>query len=232
MNRDLAGYIEVTGGAPMSIFAACIRRISLRAAPPTRLAAWHLVGGLDPLDQCDLNGAPIADGLPVLLRDWIDRDGLTCLKIKLRGNDAAWDYKRIVRVGRIALECRVPYLSADFNCTVTDPAYVNELLDQLAAEEADIDRLVLYVEQPFPYGLDEYPIDVRSVAARKPLFMDESAHSWQQVRHGRALGWTGVASRRAKRRPAPALAMWAKAHGMAVMVQDLPIRCLRRFRTF
>ena len=58
--------------------------------------------------------------------------------------------------------------------------------------------MLLYVEQPFPYELEDYPIDVRSVAARKPLFMDESAHDWQQVRLGRALGWTGVALKTCK----------------------------------
>ena len=41
------------------------------------------------------------DGYPVLLEDWIRRDGLKCLKIKLRGNDDAWDFERLVRVGRL-----------------------------------------------------------------------------------------------------------------------------------
>ena len=34
--------------------------------------------------------------------------------------------------------------------------------------------MILYVEQPFPYDLETYRIDVHSVSARKPLFMDES----------------------------------------------------------
>ena len=75
--------------------------------------------------------APHHDALPVLLGDWIERDGLFCLKIKLRGNDAAWDYNRIVHVGRIALERGVRFLSTDFNCTVTEPRYVNDILDRL-----------------------------------------------------------------------------------------------------
>ncbi len=158
----------------------------------------------------------------MLLGDWIERDGLCCLKIKLRGNDVDWDYQRIVRVGNIALERGVQHLSADFNCTVTDPAYVNAILDRLAAEHPEIDRLLLYVEQPFPYELEDFPIDVRSVAARKPLFMDESAHSWQQVRLGRSLGWTGVALKTCKTQTGALLALcWAKAHGMEIMVQDL-----------
>ena len=190
--------------------------------PPRQLLAWHLVGGLDPLDESELTGTEPNDGYPVLLRDWIRRDGLKCLKIKLRGNDSAWDYERAVRVGNIAREEQVQWLTADFNCTVTDPAYVNDILDRLKIEQrATFDKL-LYVEQPFPYELEEHPIDVHSVSQRKPLFLDESAHHWRLVRRGRELGWTGVALKTCKTQTGALLsACWAKAHGMQLMVQDL-----------
>jgi len=221
MSRDLSWYLEPAESSDID-FRGLYPQDFLVKSPPTRLAAWHLVGGLDPLDTSESNGEHLDDGLPVVLGDWIERDGLFCLKIKLRGNDAAWDYDRIVRVGRIALERGVRHLSADFNCTVTEPEYVNAILDRLAAEAPDIFSLLLYVEQPFPYELEDYPLDVRSVAARKPLFMDESAHSWQQVRLGRALGWTGVALKTCKTQTGALLSLcWAKAHGMDVMVQDL-----------
>ena len=52
--------------------------------------------------------------------------------------------------------------------------------------------------------------------------MDECAHSWQQVRLGRQLGWTGVALKTCKTQTGALLALcWAKAHGMQIMVQDL-----------
>ena len=69
--------------------------------------AWHLVGGLDAIDSADLNGEEPHDNHPVVLGDWIERDQLKCLKVKLRGNDAAWDYQRLVRVGRLALQSGV-----------------------------------------------------------------------------------------------------------------------------
>jgi L-alanine-DL-glutamate epimerase-like enolase superfamily enzyme len=221
MNRDLSWYLEPADAAYVDL-RGLYPKDFLTASPPARLAAWHLVGGLDPLDTSDIDGIHPADDLPVLLSDWIQRDGLVCLKIKLRGNDAAWDFERLLRVGRIAIEHGVKYLSADFNCTVTDPAYVNSALDRLAAEAPETDRLLLYVEQPFPYELEDYPIDVHSVASRKPLFMDESAHSWQQIRLGRALGWSGVALKTCKTQTGALLSLcWAKAHGMQIMVQDL-----------
>ena len=65
-------------------------------------------------------------------------------------------------------------------------------------------------------------MNVRSVSARKPLFMDESAHDWRQVRLGLELGWTGVALKTCKTQTGALLSLcWAKAHGMTLMVQDL-----------
>lgn len=221
MNADLAHYLEPAPGSAVS-FAGRYPQDFLVFPPPTVLPAWHLVGGLDPLTPADLRGDEPDDGYPLLLADWIRRDGLRCLKVKLRGNDAAWDFQRLVRVGQIAVAEGVDWLTADFNCTVTDPAYVNSILDRLLYEHPRLYGMILYVEQPFPYDLEAHRIDVHSVSARKPLFMDESAHDWRLIRLGRELGWNGVALKTCKTQTGALLSLcWAKAHGMAVMVQDL-----------
>lgn len=221
VSRDLDSFLEPADGAPGRFRGKHIADF-LTPSPPRRLRAWHLVGGLDPLTPADLNGTEPDDGYPVLLADWIRRDGLQCLKIKLRGTDMAWDYARVVAVGQIAVEQGVAWLSTDFNCTVRDPAYVCEILDRLRDDEPRIYGMILYVEQPFPYELEEHRIDVHSVSARKPLFLDESAHNWKSIRLGRELGWTGVALKTCKTQSGALLsACWAKAHGMTLMVQDL-----------
>ena len=162
------------------------------------------------------------DGIPVLLRDWIKEDGLNCLKIKLRGNDELWDYERIVKVGIVANEMGVEHLTADFNCTVHDPEYVNRILDKLKNEYESIWNKILYIEQPFPYDMEKYPIDVHSLAQRKLLLMDESAHDWHYVKLGKDLGWTGVALKTCKTITGAILMFcYAKEEGMAIMVQDL-----------
>jgi hypothetical protein len=186
------------------------------------IPAWHLVGGKDPIGPDELTGTEPDDGYPVLLRDWIRRDGLNCLKVKLRGDDFDWDHDRLVKVGEIAIEEAVDWLTADFNCTVNEPEYVNAMLDRLMREHPRIHGMLLYVEQPFPYDLEAHCIDVHSVSARKPLFMDESAHDWRFVRLGRDLGWSGVALKTCKTQTGALLSLcWAKAHGMTLMVQDL-----------
>jgi L-alanine-DL-glutamate epimerase-like enolase superfamily enzyme len=221
LSRDLAAFLEPADGGAVS-FRGRFPADFLATQPPRQLRAWHLVGGLDLLDPAELTGAEPKDGYPVLLPEWIERDGLNCLKVKLRGNDAGWDYARVVKVGDIAATQGVEWLSADFNCTVTNPAYVNELLDRLRDQHPRLYGMVLYVEQPFPYDLEAHRIDVHSVSARKPLFLDESAHDWQLVKLGRELGWSGVALKTCKTQTGALLsACWAKAHGMTLMVQDL-----------
>ena len=221
MNADLSAILTPADGADVS-FAGLYPEEFLVLPAPRRIPAWHLVGGKDPVTPAELTGAEPDDGLPVLLRDWIRRDGLNCLKVKLRGNDAAWDYDRLVAVGVMAIEEGADWLTADFNCTVSDPAYVNHILDRLVADQPRVYGMVLYVEQPFPYDLEANRIDAHSVSARKPLFMDESAHDWRLVRLGRTLGWTGVALKTCKTQTGALLSLcWAKAHGMTLMVQDL-----------
>jgi L-alanine-DL-glutamate epimerase-like enolase superfamily enzyme len=220
MNRDLASYLEPLPDGPS--FAGKYPADYFVTETPERLAAWHLVGGADPIDPAELTGSEPDDGYPVLLADWIARDGLRCLKVKLRGNDAAWDYQRLVRVGRMAIDHGVDWLSADFNCMVDEASYVVELLDRLLCEQPRIYGMILYVEQPFGYDLERDRLDVHAISARKPLFMDESAHDWRLVRLGRSLGWTGVALKTCKTQTGALLSLcWAKEHAMTLMVQDL-----------
>lgn len=221
MNSTLGDFLSPADGAGVS-FDGQYPADYLVFPRPNHLPAWHLVGGKDPVDPEELTGDEPDDGYPVLLSDWIKTDGLDCLKVKLRGNDAAWDYTRLVRVGEVAMELGAHWLTTDFNCTVQDPAYVNEILDRLKGEHPRIHEMILYVEQPFPYDLEKNQIDVHSVSERKLLLMDESAHDWHLVRLGRTLGWTGVALKTCKTQSGALLSLcWAKAHGMALMVQDL-----------
>ena len=158
--------VSFTGQYPVSY---------LRKAPMNHLPAWHLVGGLDPLQSSDLSGSQPSDGHPVLLRDWIERDGLQCLKIKLRGNDATWDYQRVVGVAAIAIESGVRWLSADFNCTVRDPAYVIEILDRLLNEA------------PRAYGMlfmsnSHSPMNLRNTALMCMEYPHANLSFWMKAR--------------------------------------------------
>lgn len=172
MNVPLHVFLKPAEGSDVT-FADRYPEEFLVRPPLETIPAWHLIGGKDPIDSSELTGTEPDDGYPVLLRDWIIRDGLKCLKVKLRGDDAAWDWDRLLKVGKLAIETQVDWLTADFNCTVEHPEYVNTILDRLLKEQPRIYGMLLYVEQPFPYDLEAHRIDVHGVSARKPLFMDE-----------------------------------------------------------
>ncbi len=221
LGKDLSYFIEPVEDTGID-YTNQYPQDYLRKSKQESMLAWHLVGGLDPLSADEVPEDAPLDDHPLILHDWIERDGLQCLKIKLRGNDQQHDYDRIVHVGHIAAAGGVKHLTADFNCTVEDPKYVVEILDKLAAKEPQIFDAILYIEQPFPYDIENNLIDVHEVSRRKPLLMDESAHNWKLVRLGRSLGWNGVALKTCKTLSGALLSLcWAKSHGMHLMVQDL-----------
>lgn len=221
MSHDLAHYLQPAKDTSLT-FKGLYPSDFYALERPESLPAWHLVGGKDWIAPEEATADAPQDGYPFLLRDWIRRDGLKCLKIKLRGNDAEWDFDRIAKVGQIAIEEGCDWLSLDFNGTCDGTAYVNDMLDRLLRDLPRTYGMVLYIEQPFPYELEQFPIDAHSCAARKPLFLDESAHDWHMVRLGRSLGWSSVALKTCKTQTGALLSMcWAKAHGMTLMVQDL-----------
>ncbi|GDY17593.1 hypothetical protein LBMAG55_09160 [Verrucomicrobiota bacterium] len=222
MNHDLSAYLTPAADAPAASFRGKYPADFFRQPVETNLLAWHLVGGLDFLTVAEAGAARLTDGHPTSLDEWVERDGLKALKVKLRGNDAAWDFDRLQAVAAVGLPRGVELFTADFNCTVTDPAYVNAVLDRVKAALPELWSRLSYVEQPFPYELEAHRIDVHSVSDRCPLFLDESAHDWRLVRLGRELGWTGVALKTCKTQTGALLSLcWARAHGMQLMVQDL-----------
>ena len=220
LETDLAAWLTDSNDSPRAFRGR--RPDAFLTTAPADLPVWHLVGGLDPLDTDELTGDEPQDSRPVTLRQWLQQDGLDCLKVKLTGTDREWDYQRLVRVAQLAEEHGAHWLSADFNCTVSDPQYVLSILDQLLLDQPRAYAMLLYIEQPFAYELEQQRVDVHAIAARKPLFLDESAHDWRMVKLGRELGWNGVALKTCKTLTGALLSLaWARHHGMSVMVQDL-----------
>ena len=119
MTHDLNFYFRSSPEADR--FKGMFPNDFLESQPSVKVPVWHLVGGLDPLEESDKKESDPKDGYPVALTEWIKSDGLQCLKIKLKGTDAQWDYERIVKVGAIAIASGVDSLSVDFNCTVKNP---------------------------------------------------------------------------------------------------------------
>jgi L-alanine-DL-glutamate epimerase-like enolase superfamily enzyme len=193
--------------------------------PAARLPLYHLVGALDPLTPADV-ARPIGDGLPETLSEWIRRDGLSHLKIKLNGDDSSWDLERIVAVNRIAegtfdgVQWRY---SLDFNERCQNVDYLIDLLSKLRERSPiGFDR-VQYVEQPTARDLRANPQNRMHAAAKlKPVVIDESLTDYESLILAREMGYTGVALKACKgQSQSLLLAAAARRLDLFLCVQDL-----------
>ena len=221
VNRDLAAYLgpEFAG--------EYLDRYTLRQPKP-RMPLYHLVGALDPLTDADVPRR-INDGLPETLPEWIAADGLTHLKIKLNGDDLAWDVERVVAVEKVAAEaqrrrgCAAWCYSADFNEKCRNVEYVLDFLARVGERSPEALKRLQYIEQPTHRDLRANPENRMHAAAKiKPVVIDESLVDFESLLLSRELGYSGVALKACKGH-SEALLMGAAAqkHGMFLCVQDL-----------
>jgi L-alanine-DL-glutamate epimerase-like enolase superfamily enzyme len=202
-------------------------RYTLRQ-PKSRIPLYHLVGALDPLTETDITDH-VGDGLPETLGGWILADGLTHLKIKLAGDDLAWDVQRVVAVERVAAEaqarrgCHTWQYSLDFNERCASVEYVLEFLARIREQAPAAWARIQYLEQPTHRDLRAHPENKMHEAARlKPVVIDESLVDFDSLLAARELGYSGVALKACKGHT-EALLMGAAAqkYGLFLCVQDL-----------
>jgi L-alanine-DL-glutamate epimerase-like enolase superfamily enzyme len=220
-NRDLGSYLtpEFAG--------EYLDRYTARQPKP-RMPLYHLVGALDPLTDADITKR-IGDGLPETLPEWIGTDGLTHLKIKLNGDNLAWDVDRVVAVERVAAEaqaargCTTWHYSLDFNEKCADVQYVLDFLNQVKERSPHAFQRAHYIEQPTHRELKAHPENRMHAAAKiKPVVIDESLVDFESLLLCREMGYSGVALKACKGH-SEALLMGAAAqkYGMFLCVQDL-----------
>lgn len=197
----------------------------LRTSLAARLPIFHLVGGVDKLSKAEVAESDPKDGLPVSLEEWIERDGVYCLKVKLRGNDLAWDVERtlaVYRVARATLSSKPIHLTADSNEMCESPEYVIEYFRKLRERDAGCFDALLYYEQPTERDLAARRFDMRRVAQIKPVLADEGVTDLESLELARSLGWSGIALKTCKGHSS-ALLYLAKCarYGMPYSIQDL-----------
>ncbi|MCX5675970.1 MAG: mandelate racemase/muconate lactonizing enzyme family protein [Planctomycetota bacterium] len=192
---------------------------------------FHLVGGLDVLREKDAPADAPQDGIPNSLEKWVERDGVFCLKVKLRGRDLDWDIARTLEVSRIYHEVRrrarpdlpgQPFLTADTNEQCPTPTYIVEYLEKIRERAPGVYHEILYIEQPTERDLGAHRFNMRPVADLKPVLIDESLTSPEDFRLAMELAWTGIALKSCKCLSSDLLLMpMAELAGVPYAVQDL-----------
>ncbi len=221
MRHDLAHYLtpEFRG--------EYLDRYVLKRAKP-RMPLYHLVGAVDPIVEADIKSR-INDGLPETLPEWIRYNGLTHIKIKLNGDDLAWDVERVVRVDRVAAETQRErgvaqwFYSCDFNERCPNVEYLLEFLRKVKEQAPAGFERIQYVEQPTARDLKANRNNVMHEAAKlRPVVIDESLTDLESLLLAREMGYTGAALKACKgQTQAVLMAAAAQKYKMFLCVQDL-----------
>jgi len=203
----------------------------LRQDYAPKVPIFHLVGGLDFFTRGEVTSELPEDGVPNSLDNWIERDGVFCLKVKLHAREMEWDVARTIAVARIYDDVRNavrrdlpqrPFLTVDFNEQCESPEYVIEFLRRLAESAPEAYRDLLYIEQPVHRDLEAHPHDMRGVSALKPVLVDESLTTVEDMRRAMALGWSGIALKSCKCLSSDlVLLCTAELAGVPYAIQDL-----------
>lgn len=195
--------------------------------PKPTMPLYHLVGALDPLIDADVK-SPAGDRLPETLQQWIVRDGLTHLKIKLAGDDLQWDVNRVIGVHNAARTSGRPgghpyTYSLDFNERCDSESYVLDLLDEISGRDESALGCVAYIEQPTHRDLAAHPENtMHRVAQRLPVVIDESLVDLASLRLAVEQGYSGVALKACKgHSEALLMAAVAQHENLYLCVQDL-----------
>ena len=224
MAADLSRYLgdEFAGVYPSQF----LRQDYLPAVP-----VFHLVGGLDVLREQEVPPGLPDDGVPNSLDKWIERDGVFCLKVKLKGRDMAWDVERTLEVSRVYHEVRRhrrpalparPFLTADTNEQCETPDYIIEYLARVQQAEPRVFDEILYIEQPTERDLAAHRFNMRPLSKIKPVLIDESLTGVEDFRLAMDLGWSGLALKSCKCLSSDLMLVpMAEVAGIPYAVQDL-----------
>jgi len=194
MRANLAGI-----GARRAEFSGMdFDRFLAALRPAATIAARHTVGLVDAITAADLL-QPVGDGLPETLEQVVAQYGHRYYKLKVCGRIAD-DLARLTAIAAVLDRIPDPYhASLDGNEQYEDAAGVAELLARMRATPAlaRLYRSILFVEQPITRKT-ALSIDVRTLAAAKPVIVDESDGELDSFIEARAHGYAGISSKTCK----------------------------------
>jgi len=189
-------------------------------SPVAQVPISHTVGATDPLTAAEAGDRAIAP-----LEHWLRRDGVRSFKVKLKGQELAWDIDRLIGVHAVARSVAPelnPRIFADLNEQAPSVDYVLALLDGNAGSDAEVLAALDALEQPLSRDLTSGAPSLADVSARIPVVLDEGLTSLEAIDQEVELGWSGIALKTCKTQGLMLLALaMALGRNLRVSVQDL-----------
>jgi len=198
MQRNLPGVGDPQGARRPEFAGFDFSAFLARLKPATSIEARHTVGLVDAITAADLRD-PVNDGLPETLEDVIARYGHRYFKLKVGGQIDA-DIARLTQIADVLDRASSSYFaSLDGNEQYESAHGVAELLARITSTPA-LRRLhdsILFIEQPINRK-QALQADVKSLAAYRPVIIDESDAELSTFEQARERGYTGVSSKTCK----------------------------------
>jgi hypothetical protein len=198
MRRNLAG---MTAHAILPDLAGFDFDRFLASLEPARMIdVRHTVGLVDPITDADqAPGTRVGDGLPETLEEVVATYGCRYYKLKV-GGKVVEDVARLAAIAAVLDRSAAPYhASLDGNEQYADAEGVLALWEAIErAPELDrLKRSILFIEQPIKRAV-ALEQSVATLAARRPVIVDESDGTLDAFPRARALGYRGISSKDCK----------------------------------
>jgi hypothetical protein len=169
--------------------------------PRTTFNIRHTVGISDPLTKSDLPPAErLNDGEPETLEEYVARDGLRYLKVKISG-DADADLARLGRIWDVIARADQPVITLDGNESYQDLDAFARFVDAFEEKHLGLFQHTAFIEQPLTRTLtldSNTASTVAAISQKKPLVIDEADGTLNAFRDAFQIGYSGTSHKNCK----------------------------------
>lgn len=169
--------------------------------PLTTFNIRHTVGLADPLTNADLpKSKRLNDGEPETLEEYVARDGLRFLKVKISGNPEA-DLARLGKIWDVIARTNQPVITLDGNESYQDIDAFARFVAAFEEKQLGLFQHTEFIEQPLTRALTHDPTTAKTVAAiseKKPLVIDEADGTLNSFCDAFQIGYSGTSHKNCK----------------------------------
>ena len=169
--------------------------------PLTTFNIRHTVGLADPLTRSDLpESERLNDGEPETLEEYVARDGLRYLKVKISGDPDA-DLARLGKVWNVIARTSQPVITLDGNESFQDIDAFARFVETFEEKQLGLFQHTAFIEQPLTRALTHESATAETVATiseKKLLVIDEADGTLHSFRDAFQIGYSGTSHKNCK----------------------------------